>query len=258
MSVLHVHEFGDPNGEPVFAVHGITAHGGRFRRLAEEAWPERRTVSVDLRGHGHSTHDGPWSIPQHVTDLLDTMDHHGLETADLVVHSYGGAIALALLTLAPERVRRLVLLDPALALDPAEAGEIALEVMDADGWASVEEATVARRGDLGDEFTATIDEEIAAHLVEGDDGRYRFRFHKAAVVTGWGEMAYPLPAALPPVPSLIVVCDKAEIVTPAALAGLQDLLGEHLTVEHLDSGHMLYWERFDDTARLVTSFLASA
>mgnify|MGYP006147793135 CR=1 FL=1 len=36
-------------GEPVVAVHGITAHGRRFRRLAEEAWPERHTVSVDLR-----------------------------------------------------------------------------------------------------------------------------------------------------------------------------------------------------------------
>ena len=257
MSVLHVHEFGDPTGEPVFAVHGITAHGARFRRLAEEAWPERRTVAVDLRGHGHSTHDGPWSIPQHVTDLLDTMDHHGLTSADLVVHSYGGAIALALLQRAPERVRRLVLLDPALALDPADSGDTALDVMAANGWASVEAATIARRGDLGEEFTPIIEEEIAAHLVEGDDGRYRFRFHKAAVVTGWGEMSYPLPDSLPPVPTLIVVCDRAEIVTPEALTGLQGLLGGHLTVEHLDSGHMLYWERFDDTARLVTSFLAA-
>lgn len=255
MTVLHVHEYGDPAGEPVFAVHGITAHGGRFGRLAEEAWPARRTVAVDLRGHGRSTYDGPWSIPQHVTDLLDTMDHHSLASADLVVHSYGGAIALALLERAPERVRRLVLLDPALALDGAEATETALEVITADGWASVEEATVARKGGLGDEFDATIAEEVAAHLVEGDDGRFRFRFHKPAVVTGWGEMAYPLPAALPPVAALIVVCDRAGIVTPEALAGLQSLLGEHLTVAHLDSGHMLYWERFADTAALVTDFL---
>ena len=257
MSVLHVHEYGDPAGEPVFAVHGITAHGARFRRLAEEAWPERRTVRVDLRGHGHSTYDGPWSIPQHVTDLLDTMDHHGLESADFVVHSYGGAIALALLTRAPERVRRLVLLDPALALDGAEASETAADVMAFTGWASVEEATTARLGDLGEAARPAIDEEVAAHLVEGADGRFRFRFHKPAVVTGWGEMSYPLPDALPPVPTLIVVCDRAEIVTPEALAGLGELLGEHLAVEHLDAGHMLYWERFDDTARLVTGFLTN-
>jgi lipase len=257
MSVLHFHEFGDPAGELVLAVHGITAHGRRFRRLAEEAWPERRTIAVDLRGHGRSTYDGPWSIPQHVTDLIDTMDALGVEAADLVVHSYGGAIALALLGRAPERVRRLVLLDPALALDGAEASEAALGQFEPGGWASIEDATAARQGDLGDEHAATIAEEIAAHLVEGDDGRYRFRFHKPAIVTGWGEMSYPLPDALPAVPALIVVCDKADIVTPEALAGLKALLGEHLQVEHLDSGHMLYWEAFDATASLVTDFLAA-
>ena len=106
MTVLHTYELGDPDGEPMLAIHGITAHGRRFRRLAEEAWPERRTVAVDLRGHGHSTSDGPWSIPQHVTDLLDTLDDLGLDGVDVVGHSDGGAIALALLAAAPERVRR--------------------------------------------------------------------------------------------------------------------------------------------------------
>jgi lipase len=257
MSVLHFHEFGNPAGEPILAVHGITAHGRRFRRLAEEAWPERRTIAVDLRGHGRSTYDGPWSLPQHVTDLIDTLDHVGIESADFVVHSYGGAIALALLVRASERVRRLVLLDPALALDGVEASEAALAQFEPGGWASIEEASIARRGELGDEHAATIAEEIAEHLVQGDDGRYRFRFHKPAIVTGWGEMSYPMPDTLPPVPTMVVVCDNADIVTPAALAGLEALLGEHLRVEHLDSGHMLYWERFDDTARLVTGFLAA-
>ncbi|HWL45308.1 MAG TPA: alpha/beta fold hydrolase [Ilumatobacter sp.] len=255
MTVLHIHELGDPNGEPVLAVHGITAHGRRFRRLAEEAWPERRTVAVDLRGHGRSTYDGPWSVPQHVTDLLDTLDSLGLDSVDLVTHSYGGAIGLTLLQRAPERVRRLVLLDPALALDPADASETAIDVIDDNGWASIDEAAVARRGGLGDEYAATIAEELTEHLVEGDDGRFRFRYHKPAVVTGWGEMSYPLPDSVPVVPALVVVCDRADIVTPDALAGLRRLFGEHLTVEHLDSGHMLYWERFDDTARLVTDFL---
>lgn len=255
MTVLHFHEYGDPSGEPVLAVHGITAHGARFRRLAEEALPARRTIAVDLRGHGRSTYDGPWSIPQHVTDLLDTLDHVGIESADLVVHSYGGAIALALLQRAPERVRRMVLLDPALALPGDEATEAALHQWEADGWATVEDATRARQGDLGDELLSTIEEEVAAHLVQSDDGRYRFRFHKPAVVTGWGEMSYPLPVELPRVPTLLVVADRADIVTPEAIAGLERLLGDQLATVHLDCGHMLYWELFDDTAAAVTNFL---
>src|SRR6188508_369352 len=98
MAVLHVHEFGDPDGEVVLAVHGITAHGRRFRRLAEEAWPRRRTIAVDLRGHGRSPYDGPWSVPRHVADLGDTLDALGVVgPVDVVGHSYGGLIGLALL-----------------------------------------------------------------------------------------------------------------------------------------------------------------
>ena len=74
MSVLNVHELGDPAGPPLLAIHGVRAHGRRFRRLAEEAWPERRTIAVDLRGHGRSTYDAPWSIEQHVADLIETLD----------------------------------------------------------------------------------------------------------------------------------------------------------------------------------------
>lgn len=258
MTVLHYSEFGDPDGEPVLAIHGVTAHGRRFRRLAEEGWPERRTVAVDLRGHGDSTYDGPWSIPQHVTDLIDTLDHVRIDAADIVSHSYGGAIALALLERAPARVRRLVLLDPALAQPGDEASEAALRQWEPDGWATVEEAATVRKGDLSDDIDRIgemLAEEMDAHLEQGVDGRYRFRFHKPAVVTAWGEMSYPIPETLPSVPTLLVGADRAPFVTPDTIAALRRIFGNHLDTAHIDCGHMLYWERFDETATMVAGFL---
>lgn len=255
MAVLHTHRFGDPAGERVLAVHGITAHGRRFRRLAEEAWPARATLAVDLRGHGRSTSDGPWSIRQHVTDLVDTLDAAEWGAVDVVGHSYGGAIGLALLATAPARVRRLVLLDPALALAGDFASRAATDTIESDGWASVEEATVARNAGLGDDINPGVAEDIADHLVEGADGRFRFRYHKPAVVTGWGEVCHPLPSTITPVPALLVVADRAGLVAPSTVDGLRALFGDRLRVEHLDSGHMHYWERFDETASIVTSFL---
>ncbi|MET0458061.1 MAG: alpha/beta hydrolase [Ilumatobacteraceae bacterium] len=258
MTVLHTYELGDPGGVPLLAVHGITAHGRRFRRLAEEAWPERRTVAVDLRGHGHSTSDGPWSIPQHVTDLLDTLDDLGLDAADVVGHSYGGAIGLALLAAAPERVRRLVLLDPALALDGTFASAMATETLAFAGYESVASATTARNAGLGDDDTINpaVVEDVADHLVQGDDGRYRFRYHVPAVVTGWGEVCHPLPGKLERRPTLLVVAERAELVHDDTVAGLTALLGDDLRVERIDAGHMLYWEQFDRTATIVVGFLS--
>lgn len=255
MATLHTYEFGDPAGAPVLAVHGITAHGRRFRRLGDEGWPQRRTIAVDLRGHGHSPTDGPWNVHQHVTDLLDTLDAAGLtDPIDVVGHSYGGVIAIALLARAPERVRRLVLLDPALLLSPATADAMAAAAMSDPGFVSVEEAVTWRRGG-NDAIADAVDTEIADHLAEGDDGRFRFRYHRPAVVAGWGEMCAPLPDRVDARPTLLVVATQAPFVTAEVEAGLGALLGDALTVVRIDCGHLLYWERFDDTARTVRTFV---
>lgn len=256
MAVLHTHRFGDPDGAPLLAVHGITAHGRRFHRLAEEGWPERRTLAVDLRGHGRSTYHGPWNVQQHVSDLLDTLDAFEVERADVVGHSYGGMIALALLARAPERVRTISLLDPALAVAPETADAGAASGLDDPGFATVEEALDFRTG--GDPaIRATAEIEITDHLERGDDGRYRFRFHRPAAVTGWGEMCAPLPDRVEARPALLVAATKAPFVTPAIEDGLLRLFGEQLTTVHIDCGHLLYWERFADTVAAVVAFLTA-
>lgn len=253
--MLNVHDLGDPAGAPLLAVHGIRAHGRRFRRLAEEGWPERRTLAVDLRGHGRSTYDGPWSIDQLAFDLVDTLDACGIDAVDVVGHSYGGVVALHLLGACPERVRRLVMLDPAFLLPGEQGSAQALATIADPGWATVGEATIARNEGLGDEINPAVHEDIAEHLVQGADGRYRFRFHPPAVVTGWGELCRPLPAVPELRPTLLVAAARAEWVTADVVADLRALLGEHLTTASIDCGHMLYWERFDETAAAVRTFL---
>ena len=260
MAVLHTHTFGDAQGAPLLAVHGITAHGGRFRRLAEEAWPERRTIAPDLRGHGHSTADAPWNVAQLVADLVDTADAFGVrEPVDVVGHSYGGMIALALLAAHPERVRRLVLLDPALLLAQETAQASAMATIAFPGWASFDAALAERAAAVAPEGFDAVRADLEEHLtLEGDggEGRYRLRFHRPAVVAGWGEMCAPLPAIASPRPTLLVAATGAPFVHGAVREGLADRLGDALHMVDLDCGHMLYWERFADTAAAVTGFLA--
>ncbi len=257
MAALHYHEFGDRAGAPLLAVHGVTAHGRRFRRLGDEGWPDRRTIAVDLRGHGHSTSDGPWNVQQHVSDLIDTLDALDLAAVDVVGHSYGGMIAVALLARSPERVRSIALLDPALMVAAATADVAALGMIADQGFATVDDAVKFRTG--GDERLAeTSAVEIADHLVEGDDGRFRFRFHRPAAITAWGEMCAPLPVRIDARPALLVIATQAPFVTPTVEAGLEGLFGNRLTTVRLDCGHLLYWERFDETATAVRDFLSTA
>jgi lipase len=255
MTVLHHHEFGDPAGSPLLAVHGIGAHGRRWRRLGDEALAGRRVIAVDLRGHGRSTYDGPWSVPQHVSDLVDTLDAVGIDgPIDVLSHSFGGVLAIALLAREPRRVARIVLLDPALRFPGADASEMALGVIEHPGWESVDEALLARNAGLGDDIHPSVREEIDEHLVLGDDGRYRFRVHRPAVVTAWGELCLPIPHVTP-VPTLLVPATDADFVTPQVEAELADRFGPLLTTVRVAAGHLLYWERFDETAAVVADFL---
>ncbi|MCU1396155.1 MAG: alpha/beta hydrolase fold protein [Ilumatobacteraceae bacterium] len=241
----------------MLAIHGITGHGRRFRRLAEEAWPERRTVAVDLRGHGRSTYDGPWSVGQHVTDVADTLDSLGLETTDVVGHSYGGMIGLHLLARSPGRIARLAMLDPAFARAGESMNLMAAAEMANPGFASYEEALAAEHAGYPDHVIPAAIENVDEHLVRGDDGRYRFRYHRPAVIAGWGELCSPVPAIAEQRPALLVVADRAGLVTAPIIDTVRAELGDQLSVVHVDSGHTLDWERFDETAAAIHRFWAS-
>ena len=99
---LNVHRLGTPGARPLLAIHGVTGHGLRFRDFVELAAPDRDVFSVDLRGHGRSGWEPPWDVITHLDDILETLEAEGLdESIDVMGHSFGGLLALSLVTLAP-------------------------------------------------------------------------------------------------------------------------------------------------------------
>src|SRR4029077_16857379 len=60
---LNLHAWGDVNAPPVVFLHGLNAHGRRFRRLAEEQLADRfHVLAPDLRGHAGSGWEPPWTL----------------------------------------------------------------------------------------------------------------------------------------------------------------------------------------------------
>ena len=97
---------------PMVFVHGGPNAGSTFAPLAA-AMKGRRVVILDRPGSGLS---GPADydatpVPQLATSVVDaTLDELGVERADVVGSSFGGAWALWFALARPERVNRLVLL----------------------------------------------------------------------------------------------------------------------------------------------------
>lgn len=250
---LHLHEWGEADAPTLVCVHGVTAYGGRFRRLAERLG-SFHVLAPDLRGHGLSGRAPPWGVETHLADVLETV---GERRAIWLGHSFGGRLAAELAARRPELVERLVLLDPALQVLPHVALDFA-EFERADtSFASVEEAVQARY-DSGRVILAPrelVVENDAEQLEAGEDGRLRYRYCKSTVIAAWSVMASTPP---PPAraPTLIVLGTQSWLLLDEQVEAYRAELGPLLEVVTVPGGHTVLWDALNETAEAVARFLA--
>ena len=257
--LLNLHEWGQPDAPPIVCLHGVSAHGRRFRKLAEERLASRyRVLAPDLRGHGRSSWEPPWTIAQHIEDLTETFASEDVERADLIGHSFGGRLALELT--AKGLVQRSVLLDPVVWVPPPIALGRAQERLRDRSFANEDEALAERRPLAPLAPRELLEEEFREHLVRGDDGRLRFRYAESAVIAAYGEMAQPPPDwARLQVPTLLVVGADTDVVPPAVVDVLRGGArrsahgGDGARAPRRPLGHA-----FEETAGAIEAFLEDA
>ena len=258
---LHVHEWGDARAPAIVCLHGVTAHGRRFRRLAEERLARNfRVLAPDLRGHGRSGYEPPWNISTHLGDVLETIDAAGIQQPiPWLGHSFGGRLVLELCAAAPERVTRAVFLDPAFQILPHVGFDFAEEVARDHSYSTAEEAVEARLATaVRPSPREFVEEEASEHLVSSPDGRLRWRFSRAAAATVYGELCTEPPAASAVrVPALLVHASHFGLVREEQLAECVAELGDLLEVVAVPGGHVVYWDAYEETADAVEKFLLS-
>jgi lipase len=252
--ILHTHEWGDATAPPLVCLHGVTAHGERFRRLALERWTRFRVVAPDLRGHGRSGCEPPWGFDTHVADLVETIDAAGIERADWAGHSFGGRLLLELAAAHPERIDRLVLLDPAIQILPHVALGAAEAEREEPLYDSLEDYAESR-GDGPATPRELVLEDAALHCERLPDGRLRRRSSQAAVISIYGELASdPPPPETLRAPTLLVHAPAYGLVRDEQLAAYADRV-EALAVPGM---HMVIWDAFDEVATAVERFLENS
>jgi lipase len=253
--LLHVHAWGDPGAPHVVCLHGIQGHGGRFGRLAEERLARFRVLAPDLRGHGRSGWEGPWIVESHVADLIETFP----DPAAWIGHSFGGRLVLDLAVRRPELVERAVLLDPALVVPPDYAQLLADQELATDrSFATIEEAVGQAVSGLLRRPGPSLENEVREHLVQGEDGRFRFRYSPEAVAVGYREMGeVPPPLGTPRIPTLVVAGTYSKFVSVGEAELFRAALGDLFTAVVVPGGHMVLWDAFDETAAAIERFLNS-
>jgi pimeloyl-ACP methyl ester carboxylesterase len=107
---IHWIELGAGDSTPVVLLHGLNNSALSWSRIAPMLATDRRVLIPDLPGHGDSGRpDAGYELHWYAQLMAGWMKAVGLESADVVGHSFGGGVAQMLLLECPERVRRLVL-----------------------------------------------------------------------------------------------------------------------------------------------------
>ena len=231
------------NGLPVLLVHGINMSRDVWTEVAAILAEDRRVVSFDLRGHGASDKDGPFTPDAYADDALAVLDDRGIERAHIVGTSFGGSTAAALAVKAPERVASVA----------SFGGALSVEGLDLDGAVAV-----LRQIGVRDFFAALLPQ---ASFAPGTDPALIERALDAAstdrdvdtviaVTTAALTADTTATAQAVDVPALVVTGEHDMTCPVAAGQAVADALGTELIVLE-GRGHVVSMECPEDVAKLI-------
>lgn len=107
---------GSDTGRLVIGIPGLSANLRSFDVIyAAVDGARHRKVAFDPRGRGQSekTPPGTYGWPSHAQDVIEIADQLGAKTFDVLGWSMGAWIAMVVAQAAPDRVRKVVLIDAA-------------------------------------------------------------------------------------------------------------------------------------------------
>jgi pimeloyl-ACP methyl ester carboxylesterase len=259
---LVVHRHGRPAAPGVptlFFLHGLTDSGSGWPEAVRHWQDGHAIVAVDQRGHGGSPRFTDDELARHPGDVLVEDAVRLLEQLDRPVvmgHSLGGAVALAAAVRRPERVRALVLEDPAPRWpeEPQASGRGRefLAGVEQSLAAPDEQALYRLRKELhpdwpDSELLVTGIAEQQMHLEFLERGDYK-------PTTAWTELFAEVA-----VPTLVVSGDRPDevVVSEEMEAGVSALANPQVTVVRIPrTGHCPRRENPEEYYRTVDGWLA--
>jgi pimeloyl-ACP methyl ester carboxylesterase len=109
---LNLVEMGQGTGTPLVLLHGLFGQASNFGAVQKAlAARGRRVLALDLRNHGASPHAPSMHYAEMAVDVGETLQAQGAVPADVLGHSMGGKVAMALALRSPALVSRLIVAD---------------------------------------------------------------------------------------------------------------------------------------------------
>ncbi|MEM9046813.1 MAG: 3-oxoadipate enol-lactonase [Pseudomonadota bacterium] len=242
---------GDPKGRAIFFANSLGTDLTVWDEVVERLPTSYRMIGFDKRGHGLSAMpDGPVRIEDYASDLVSLADHLGIEDFVVCGVSVGGLIAQATATLAPGRVKGIVLSNTGAKIGTEAIWNDRIAIAETQGMEAMADAVMERW------FPA------------------KFREANPALITGCRAMLTRTPAmgyastsrairdadfrrstAQLKVPTLCIA-GELDAATPAELVRTLAELIEGASYHEIEGcGHLPSIQTPDECAKVITAFL---
>lgn len=249
----HVLRYGH-SGQPLVIIPGITSPAITWEFVAEALAKQFDTYVVDVRGRGLSS-SGPeldYGVDAMAEDLVGLLDALRLDNVIVLGHSMGARVAARAAGKQPNRMARLVLVDPPVSGPGRRAYPSKLPwYMD-----SIRLATVGMDAEAMRAFCPTWTDEQLTLRAE-----WLHTCFEPAIVKAFNDFhdtsfhddvpGLKLPAAL-------MVAGKGGVIQSEDIAELSSLNDELQIVHVPDAGHMIPWDDFPGFIGAVDSILGTS
>jgi pimeloyl-ACP methyl ester carboxylesterase len=252
------------SGPVLLLIHGLLGYSFSWRFAIPALAQHAEVYAIDLLGTGFS--DRPpgldCSLKASAERVLRFMDRTGLTRCDLLGTSHGGAVAMTAAALAPDRIRRLILVDP---VNPWSARGKIMTVFLSNPLIAPLFLKLAHHVRILDGFYLRRmfgdPRRVPPDSLEGygkpmrTPGSYEYAL---SVARTWNRDLRELESLLPRIshlPTLLLWGSQDAAVDPASALQLKQRFKDCRLVVFEGAGHLPYEEVPDEFNRAVTEFL---
>ncbi|WP_406648066.1 alpha/beta hydrolase [Aliisedimentitalea scapharcae] len=230
---LFLHYTDQGTGHPLLCLPGLTRCGRDFDFFAPHA-RDLRLITLDYRGRGKSAYDptyANYNVVQESCDVIELLDHLGLEKVSLLGTSRGGLIAMVLAATHAHRLSGVILNDVGPEISPDGIARILTYVGKPPRAKTLEQAASALGDAMAPQFPdvplSRWQQQAEIQYLETDDGltpRYDPMLAQALqdqAASGEAPDLWPLFDALASGPLGAIRGANSDILGPKTLADMQ-------------------------------------
>ena len=226
----------------------------------------RPVLAIDLPGHGHSDDvraDAPVAPRTFAEDVAAVVTAHAPDAALVVGMSLGGLTAMQLAVVAPQLVRRLMMVDVTPGADREKASDIIAFLAGPESFASFDEIMERTIAFNPTRSETSLRRGVLHNAVQQDDGSWvwrhqrssRPRFEEGAPAIDFDAMWDDLASI--EVPLQLVVGDRSPVVDDDDKARFVECQPTAPIITVADAGHSIQGDQPVELARLIEEFLAT-